>query len=165
MPWSVGCGDGPSAPGCGLRHHAQFYIQDVEGQTAAEADENYDWPEAWSDDAVVVYRIGSDGPCSIAIGTARSDHVETTLQVHPHAAPPLAEAEHIAEADLAVPSGVIHLFGCMELPGREHRVEIPAGQYRIRVSHVPSGPPPAPVSEVEVGPHFRYQLDLWRPRR
>jgi hypothetical protein len=141
--------------------HSQFYIQDLEGQQAAEEEEDYDWPEAWSDEAVCVNRIGLDGPCSIAIGTARSDHVETTLQVHPGGEPSLAEAEHIVEADLAVPSGVVHVFGCMERPEHEHRVEIPAGQYRIRVSHVPSGPPPAPVDPVEEGPHFQYQLDLW----
>jgi hypothetical protein len=141
--------------------HSQFYIQDIDGQMAAEADEGYDWPEAWSEEAVEVYRIGLDGPCSIAIGTARSDHVETTLRVH-GGEPPLVEAEHIVEADLTVPSGVVHVFGCMELPGPEHRVEIPAGQYRIRVSHVPSGPPPVPVKALEEGPHFRYQLDLWQ---
>ena len=142
--------------------HSQFYIQDLDGQAAAEADEDYDWPEAWSEQAVLVDRIGLDGPCSIAVGTARSDHVETTLQVHDGGEPPLAEAEHIVEADLAVPSGVVHVFGCMERPGPEHRVEIPAGQYRIRVSHVPSGPPPESVDAFEEGPHFRYQLDLWQ---
>ena len=96
--------------------HSQFYIQDIDGQMAAEADEGYDWPEAWSEEAVEVYRIGLDGPCSIAIGTARSDHVETTLRVH-GGEPPLVEAEHIVEADLTVPSGVVHVLGCMELPG------------------------------------------------
>lgn len=125
--------------------HAQFYIQDVEGQRAAEADEDYDWPETWSEEAVRVQRIASDGPCSIAVGTARSDHVETTMQVHPDGAPHLMDAEHIVEADLAVPSGVVHVFGCMEIPGPEHRVEIPAGQYRIGISYLPSGPPPAPA--------------------
>src|SRR3954468_417391 len=103
--------------------HAQFYIQDLQGQQAAEADEDYDWPEAWSEDAVAVHRIGLDGPCSIAIGTARSDFVETTLLVHP-AAPLLPEADHIVEASLAVPSGVVHVFGCTERPGPEHHVEI-----------------------------------------
>ena len=140
--------------------HGQFYIQDLDGQHAAEADEDYDWPEAWSDDAVTVHRIGLDGPCSIAVGTARSDYVETSLQVHLEAAP-LAEAAHIVEAGLAVPSGVVHVFGCMERPGPEHRVEIPGGQYRIRVSHVPSGPPPASVGPAAEGPYFRYRLDLW----
>lgn len=143
--------------------HAQFYVQDVDGQVAAEEDEDYDWPEAWSDEAVEVWRIGLDGPCSIAIGTARSDHVETALQVH-HACPPLlADAEHVVEADLTVPSGAVHVFGCMELPGPQHRVEIPAGQYRIRVSHLPSDPPGAPTLaySIEPGPHFDYHLDLW----
>ncbi|NJP35506.1 hypothetical protein [Micromonospora thermarum] len=41
--------------------HAQFYVQDVEGQVAAEEDEDYDWPEAWSAEAVEVWRIGLDG--------------------------------------------------------------------------------------------------------
>ncbi len=141
--------------------HGQFYVQDCDGQAAAEADEDYDWPEAWSDEAVAVHRVGVDGPCSIAVGTARSDHVETTVRVHPGGAPPLVEAEHIVEADLGVPNGVVHLFGCMERPGPEHRFEVPAGQYRLRVSHVPSGPPPVPVTPGEEGPHFRYHLDLW----
>ena len=100
--------------------HSQFYIQDIDGQTAAETDEGYDWPEARSEEAVAVCRIGVDGPCSIAIGTARSDYVETALRVH-DAEPPLVEAEHIVEADLTVPSGVVHVFGCMELPRPEHR--------------------------------------------
>jgi hypothetical protein len=143
--------------------HRQFYVQDLDGQMAAEADDDYDWPEAWSEEAVEVHRIGLDGPCSIAIGTARGDHVETTLQVHRGGEPPLAEAaEHVVEADLAAPSGAVHVFGCMERPGPEHRVEIPAGQYRIRISHIPSGPPPASVDANEEGPHFRYQLDLWQ---
>ncbi len=144
--------------------YAQFYIQDLRGQHAAEADEDYDWPEAWSEDAVAVHRIGLDGPCSIAIGTARSDFVETTLQVHP-AAPPVFEADHIVEASLAVPSGVVHVFGCTERPGPEHRVEIPAGQYRIRVSYVPCGPAPASVGPATDGPYFRYRLDLWPDSR
>ncbi|SCL44531.1 hypothetical protein GA0070606_0334 [Micromonospora citrea] len=143
--------------------HAQFYIQDVDGQVAAEEDDDHDWPEAWSEEAVEVWRIGPDGPCSIAIGTARSDHVETALQVH-LADPPLsADAEHIVEADLAVPSGVVHVFGCMEVPGPQHRVDIPAGRYRLRISYLPSGPPPAPTLPyaIEPGPHFRHHLDLW----
>lgn len=143
--------------------HGQFYIQDFDGQMAAESGEDYDWPETWSDEAVDVYRIGLDGPCSIAIGTARGDHVETTLQVYHRGEPPLVEAaEHAMEADLAVPSGIVHVFGCMERPGPEHQVDVPAGQYRIRVSHVASGPPPAPVESLEEGRHFRYQLDLWQ---
>ncbi|MFI7213299.1 hypothetical protein ACIBP4_17795 [Micromonospora maritima] len=143
--------------------HAQFYVQDVDGQIAAEEDDDYDWPEAWSDEAVEVWRIGVDGPCSIAVGTARSDHVETALQMH-HACPPLrAGAEHVVEADLVVPSGVVHVFGCMERPGPQHRVEIPVGRYRLRVSHLPSGPPAAPTRAhpIEPGPHFNYHLDLW----
>lgn len=148
-----------------LADHAQFYVQDLDGQLAAEDDEDYDWPEAWSEEAVEVYRIGLDGPCSIAIGTARSDHVVTTLRVHDRGQPPTFEAaEHVVEADLAVPSGVVHIFGCTQRPGPEHRVEVPAGQYRIRVSYVPSGPPPAPaaVNPLDDGPHLEYQLDLWR---
>ena len=140
--------------------HRQFYIQDIDGQRAAEADDDYDWPEAWSEEAVLVHRIGSDGPSSIAIGTARSDYVETILQVHSDGEPPLVEADHIVEADLAVPSGVIHVFGCMETPSHDHLVEIPPGRYRIRVSHVPSAPP-VPVNDAENGPYFCYQLDLW----
>ncbi|WP_328478416.1 hypothetical protein OHA21_14545 [Actinoplanes sp. NBC_00393] len=143
-----------------LAEHGQFYIQDVDGQAAAEDDGDYDWPEAWSDEAVDEWRIGLDGPCSIAVGTARSDHVETILQAHA-AAPPLPPgAEHVVEADLAVPSGAVHVFGCMERPGPQHRVAVPAGAYRIRVSHVPSEPPAAAKS-AQPGPHFRYHLDLW----
>ncbi|MEU4624692.1 hypothetical protein AB0G04_32560 [Actinoplanes sp. NPDC023801] len=88
-----------------LADHAQFYVQDAEGQAADEEDEDYDWPEAWSDEAVDVWRIGLDGPCSIAIGTARSDHVETALRVHRARPPLLADAGHVVEADLAVPTG------------------------------------------------------------
>lgn len=146
-----------------LADHAQFYVQDVEGQVAAEEDDDYDWPEAWSEEAVEVWRIGPDGPCSIAIGTARSDHVETTLRVHDACPSLLAEATHIVEADLAVPSGAVHVFGCMELPGPQHRAEIPAGRYRIRVSHLPSGAPDASTlpHSIEPGPYLCYHLDLW----
>ncbi|MEU8234634.1 hypothetical protein AB0C12_34020 [Actinoplanes sp. NPDC048967] len=129
--------------------HAQFYVQDVGGQLTAEEREDYDWPEPWSTEAVDVWRIGVDGPCSIAIGTARSDQVETALRVHRTSPPVLAGAEHVVEADLAVPSGAVHVFGCTETPGPQHRAEIPAGQYRIRISHLPPGP------------HLHYRLDLW----
>ncbi|MEU4689700.1 hypothetical protein [Actinoplanes sp. NPDC023714] len=72
---------------------------------------------------------------------ARSDLVATALRVHAGAPAVRAGAVHVVEAELSVPTGVLHVFGCRETPGPEHRAEVPAGRYRLRVSHLPAAVP------------------------
>ncbi|GAA3530226.1 hypothetical protein GCM10022222_11450 [Amycolatopsis ultiminotia] len=114
----------------------------------------------WSDEAVTSHRIAVE-PSSLAVATARSDLVETEVSVHP--APPAvrADAEHVVEADLAVPGGELTLAGPADYPDQRHRLRITPGRHRVRVSYVESGPPAATWNEHEFGPHFRYVLDLW----
>jgi hypothetical protein len=39
------------------------------------------------------------------------------------------------------------------------------GSYRVRVSYLPSGPPPSGSDQLEPGDHFLYQIDLWPTSR
>jgi hypothetical protein len=64
--------------------YGQFCLQDVGAFAAwmrAEGDTDRDRPPGgWTEDAVHVFRIGTE-PHSISIGTARTDFVETALQL------------------------------------------------------------------------------------
>jgi len=144
--------------------HGQFYVQDVEAHDqemrsggAMDPDRA---PAGWTYEAVHLHRIGVE-PHSISVGTARSDFVETSLELH--AAPPreLPQAEHIVEADMQIPTGALSIHGCFEDPGPEQRVNIQAGRYRVRVSYVPSDPPEADSNPDEPGDFLRYCVDMW----
>jgi hypothetical protein len=45
--------------------------------------------------------------------------------------------------------------------GPEHRVHIPVGRCRVRVSYVPSDPPGADMNPDEPGDYFRYCVEMW----
>lgn len=143
----------------------QFYVQDVEAHDAemrAGGGTDVDRvPAGWTEEAVNVHRIGVE-PHSISVGTARRDFVETTLEAHTGPPPlELTEAEHIVEADVQIPTGLLHVLGCLEDPAPEHRVEVPPGRYRVRVSYLPSGPPPVEFNPSEPGDHLTYRVDIW----
>ncbi|MBB4684940.1 hypothetical protein [Amycolatopsis jiangsuensis] len=114
----------------------------------------------WTDEAVTSHRIAVE-PSSLAVATARSDLVEVEVSAHPSAPPVRVDAEHVVEADLAVPGGEVTLAGPTDYPDRWHHLSLAPGRYRVRVSYVESGPPAAPWNEHEFGAHFRYVLDLW----
>jgi hypothetical protein len=114
----------------------------------------------WTADAVERHRIGAE-PGGIAIATARSDLVESSVTVVPSAPSPVAAAEHVVEADLAVPSGTLVVSGPADYPSQERYVPVLPGLYRVRVSYVPAGPPPADWNDHEYGEHYRYVLELW----
>ncbi|MBO3738548.1 hypothetical protein [Actinoplanes flavus] len=138
--------------------HAQFYLSD---HAAADAAEDLgDWPEPWSGDAVDVHHIGLDTPHSLAVGTARSDHVAVVVRLAAGEPPLSADAVHIVETDLDVPTGTLSLHGCAEIPGPAHELPVAAGRYRARVSFVPTGAPPH-ANPVEPGRHFLHLIDLW----
>jgi hypothetical protein len=93
----------------------------------------------------------------IAVSTARNDLVETILRRHPGPPPLVTEAEHIVEADLEVPTGVLAIHGRTE-PGND--LPVPPGRYRVRVSYQPSDPPPGADLDVS-GAHFSYVVEMW----
>lgn len=142
----------------------QFYVRDVEAHDAelrAGGATRADRPPAGWTRETDVHRIGIE-PHSISAGTARREFVETTLEVHPGPpSPAFTEAEHIVEADMQVPTGVLHVHGCLDDPRPEYRSEVPAGRYRVRVSYMPTESPPAEVDPDEPGDHYSYRVDIW----
>lgn len=144
--------------------YGQFYIRDLdaydEWMTGGAASDP-DLPAAgWTHQAVHEYRIGVESH-SISVGTARTDLVQTAFLLHN--VPPITlreTAEHVVEADLAVKSATISVFGCTEQPGPEHRITVPPMLYRVRVSYVPIDPPANPATD-NLGDHLQYWLDMW----
>ncbi|MEV4571506.1 hypothetical protein AB0K12_47830 [Nonomuraea sp. NPDC049419] len=142
-----------------LADYGQFYLQDLDAHAAwmrSHADSGA--PAGWTEEAVNSDRI-SVQPHSIAVGTARSDVVETT--VHVHSTTPTAnleEAEHVVEADIELPNGDLAIYGPADDPGQERHIHLEAGRYRVRVSYIPYVPP---VEADELGDHFLYRIDVW----
>nr|BFE59402.1 hypothetical protein GCM10020063_039280 [Dactylosporangium thailandense] len=152
-----------------LRHivlfaeYAQFYVQDADAHDRvmrAGAAMDPDRPAGgWTHDAVQVHRIGLE-PHSISVGTAREDLVATVLAVHTSPPQLIADAEHVVEADLDVPTGVASIVGCTQPGAPEHALTVTPGRYRARVSYVPSAPPAGSDPE-EPGDYLSYQIDIW----
>ncbi|RJQ88259.1 hypothetical protein [Amycolatopsis panacis] len=113
----------------------------------------------WTDEAVTSHRIAVE-PSALSVATARSDLVEVEMSAHPGPPPVLPGAEHVVEADLAVPGGTLTLIGPADYPDRSRPLPLPPGRYRVRVSYV-EGEPPEGWHEHEFGAHLRYVLDLW----
>ncbi|MFB9685309.1 hypothetical protein [Amycolatopsis plumensis] len=113
----------------------------------------------WTDSAVD-HRIGAE-PGGLAIATARSDVVESSVTLLPSAPGLLADAEHVVEADLPVPSGRLVISGPSDYPSQEKFFSVLPGLYRARVSYVPAGPPATTWNEHEFGEHYRYVVELW----
>ncbi|MFD9891113.1 hypothetical protein ACFWY9_17355 [Amycolatopsis sp. NPDC059027] len=116
--------------------------------------------DVWTDEAVTRHRIGAE-PHSLSIGTARSDLVEVIVNVGDTPPAVLADADHVVEADLDVPSGELSLFGPADYPGQQRHLPVAPGRYRVRVSYLQAGPPDAEWNDFEYGDHLRYVLDLW----
>jgi hypothetical protein len=143
--------------------HDEFYLQDLGpyGRWVGEGEGSGRPPGGWTPEALEEHRIGVE-PYSIAVGTARNDRVEVTVQFHSEAPEPdLATAEHVVEADLDLPTGDLSVYGPADEAGTETHFSTRAGRYRVRVSYVPSDPPAAGVDESETGRHFRYRIDFW----
>ncbi|GIH78345.1 hypothetical protein Plo01_47740 [Planobispora longispora] len=127
----------------------------------SHAEDDLSAPAGWTEEAVYVHRIGVQ-PHSIAVGTARSDLVDTTLLLYSTA--PIAdleEADHVVEADIELPTGDLAVYGPADDPGQERHVTVAAGRYRVRVSYLPSAPPASGHNDSELGDHFRYRIDIW----
>ncbi|MGI8328315.1 hypothetical protein ACRYCC_00005 [Actinomadura scrupuli] len=159
----------PSEPPCRhdltvLADHGQFYLQDLQAHGLWMQSHGADpdlAPAGWTHEASQIYRIGVE-PHSIAVGTARSDVVKTTL--HLHLTAPVTDpqdAEHVVEADLDLPNGDLAIYGPADDPGQEQHLQVTPGRYRTRVSYLPSEPPAAPTTGSELGDHFLYRIDLW----
>lgn len=114
----------------------------------------------WTAEAVESHRIGAE-PSGIAIATARSDLVESSVTLAPSAPALVPGAEHVVEADLPVPSGKLVISGPADYPSQEKFFSVLPGLYRARVSYVPAGPPAADWNDHEYGEHYRYVVELW----
>ena len=114
----------------------------------------------WTSLAVDSHRIGAE-PGGVAIATARSELVESSVTLAPSAPAMAPDAEHVVEADLPVPSGKLVISGPADYPSQEKFFAVLPGLYRARVSSVPAGPPPADWNEHEFGEHYRYVVELW----
>jgi len=144
--------------------YCQFFLQDLHAHGAWMRSHGADpelAPAGWTEEAVYGHRIGVE-PYSLAIGTARRDNVEVSLRISRRApAADLEGAEHVVEADLGLPGGDLAICEVGDDLGKERHVRVAAGSYRVRVSYLPSGPPPAGSNQSEPGDHFLYQIDLW----
>ncbi|MGW5718901.1 hypothetical protein ACWEVP_22205 [Amycolatopsis sp. NPDC003865] len=114
----------------------------------------------WTASAVESHRIGAE-PGGIAIATARSDLVESSVTLLPSPPPLDPAAEHVVEADLPVPSGRLVISGPADYPSQEKFFSVLPGLYRARVSYVPAGPPSADWNDHEYGEHYRYVVVMW----
>ncbi|WP_410668960.1 hypothetical protein [Amycolatopsis sp. cmx-4-68] len=114
----------------------------------------------WTSLAVESHRIGVE-PGGLAIATARSDLVESSVTFLPSPPSVSSDAEHVVEADLAVPSGTLVVSGPADYPSQEKFLPVAPGRYRARVSYVPAGPPPVDWNDHEYGEHYRYVVELW----
>ncbi|MEU0793876.1 hypothetical protein ABZ342_27730 [Amycolatopsis sp. NPDC005961] len=114
----------------------------------------------WTALAVEFHRIASE-PAGLAISTARSDLVESSITLVPSPPPLAADAEHVVEADLPVPSGKVVISGPADYPSQEKFFSVLPGLYRARVSYVPAGPPVAEWNDHEFGEHYRYVVEMW----
>ncbi|MEV4054257.1 hypothetical protein AB0J55_23940 [Amycolatopsis sp. NPDC049688] len=114
----------------------------------------------WTPEAVECHRIGVE-PGGLAIATARSDLVESSVTLLPSPAALSPDAEHVVEADLPVPSGKLVISGPADYPSQEKFFSVLPGLYRARVSYVPAGPPPVDWNDHEYGEHYRYVVELW----
>jgi hypothetical protein len=144
--------------------YCQFFLQDLDAHGIWMRSHGADpglAPAGWTKEAVYGHRIGAE-PYSLAIGTARRDSVEVLLRICPRA--PVADlegAEHVVEADLGLPGGDLAICAVGDDLGQQRHVRVAAGSYRVRVSYLPAGPPPAGPDQSESGDHFLYQIDLW----
>jgi hypothetical protein len=116
-------------------------------------------PAGWTKEAIYVHRIGVE-PHSISVGTARDDMVESLITVHSSAPAMHPMADHIVEADLDVPTGHLTMSSPGVDPADGPSLTVPAGLLRVRVSYVPSEPPPSEPNG-GLGDHLLYQIDLW----
>jgi hypothetical protein len=144
--------------------YCQFFLQDLDAHGIWMRSHGADpdlAPAGWTEEAVYGHRIGAE-PYSLAIGTARRDSVEVSLRICPRApVADLAGAEHVVEADLGLPGGDLAICEVGDDLGEEQHVRVAAGSYRVRISYLPAGPPPAGSDQSEPGDHFLYQIDLW----
>lgn len=142
--------------------HGQFYVQDVEPYDAwirVHAMDPDLPPAGWTDEAMHIHRVGIE-PHSIAVGTARDDMVESLITIHPSAPALESTAEHIVEVDLDAPTGHLTMSSPGVDPADGPTMAVPAGLLRVRVSYIPSEPPPIDTNGGP-GDHFLYQIDLW----
>jgi hypothetical protein len=126
----------------------QFYIQDE----AAESDLS----EAWTEEAMD--RRLAIAPGMLGIGTAQNMFVPVVVDfLEREPKDDSAEWDHVVEAGLTVASGRVVIAGCTDSFPDAIRVEIPAGEYRIRISHGGLDT----VAENRLSGDDHYRLQLW----
>ncbi len=90
-----------------------------------------DFSQLWSDEAL--NRMLAVGRSAVCPGTLRNVDVEVELRVC-ETAPDVAldEFDHVAEASLSIPSGVLVVMGCTGYLPDAPRVEVTPGSYNLR---------------------------------
>ncbi|MEU0572810.1 hypothetical protein ABZ297_46420 [Nonomuraea sp. NPDC005983] len=141
--------------------HFQFYLQDAETYGAAIKIGDVDG-DPWAEEASDTLRIGVE-TFSIAVATARQDWVLIKLRVHQSPPPPepLAEADHVVEADLDLPTGQLSVYGCAQEPGTEEVIALPPSRYRARISYLSTEVVPPHTNDDEPGDHFEHRVEMW----
>jgi len=103
----------------------QVYIQDetVKG----------DLSDSW--DAEAATRLVAIAPGTVGIATVRNTDVPVTLEIHPEEPPQDFDFwDHVAECSLSITSGRLVIAGCTDYFPDAARVDLPSGDYQVRVS-------------------------------
>jgi hypothetical protein len=104
--------------------HFQFYVRDEDPEGDPGAKEFWS-PEALADHLAVDEDI-------VAIGTASYGMVRVRVEIHDSEPAVAGEWDHVTEAGLSVPSGVMHVAGCVDSFAA---FEVQPGPYRVRCCH------------------------------
>jgi hypothetical protein len=102
----------------------QFYLQDEE----ADGDLSTAWTEQAVNDLLAV------APGTIGVGTVGNMHVPVELEIRVSIpTDDLNGWDHVTECGIEVPSGKIVVAGCTDYFPDAARVEIPPGNWRVRI--------------------------------
>ena len=122
--------------------------------------------DGW-DEATESWRIAV-GDQTVAVATARYDHVPVVLEILA-GAPPEAEGwdgyDHVVEADIDVASGMLAVTGCTEMPWEVEGIPVPAALYRLRVMYLPTDHRPPDSDGEAAGAYLEYRLAMWPTTR
>ena len=126
----------------------QFYLQDepVGGNLG----------DSWTEEAVA--RLLAIAPGTVGVGTVRNMNVPVVVEVHD--AEPTHDFDawdHVTECGLEVSSGVIVVAGCTDYFPEAARIEVPTGQYRVRVSYGDLNS----LSDDGLDGNDHYRVQLW----
>lgn len=93
-----------------------------------------DLGEAWTTSEATTTQLAVDTD-ALAVGTTVNVFVAVTVEVlDQEPGDDSAEFDHVVEGSLHVPSGLLIVMGCTDYEPDAHRVPVPPGWLRVRVS-------------------------------